>query len=193
MNQPLGNAVGNSLEVIEAIDTLQDKGPQDFLEHCLHVSAHMLVLGKRAKDLTDGRAMAEKSIADGSAFEKFRVLVQAQGGDVSYVEDTSKFPRAQQVEGVEAPRDGYIAQIQARRVGEAAVALGAGRARKSDPIDHAVGFVIHHKVGDQVKKGDPLFTIHANDQEKLAEARDAVLSAHAFSKEQVEPLPLFYE
>jgi pyrimidine-nucleoside phosphorylase len=73
------------------------------------------------------------------------------------------------------------------------VALGAGRARKSDPIDHAVGFVIHHKVGDQVKKGDPLFTIHANDQEKLAEARDAVLSAHAFSKEQVEPLPLFYE
>ena len=193
MNQPLGNAVGNSLEVIEAIDTLQDKGPQDFLEHCLHVSAHMLVLGKRAKDLTDGRAMAEKSIADGSAFEKFRVLVQAQGGDVSYVEDTSKFPRAQQVEGVEAPRDGYIAQIQARSVGEAAVALGAGRARKSDPIDHAVGFVIHHKVGDQVKKGDPLFTIHANDQEKLAEARDAVLSAHAFSKEQVEPLPLFYE
>src|SRR5689334_568374 len=91
MNQPLGNAVGNSLEVVEAVETLKDNGPEDFLEHCLHVSAHMLVLGKRAKDLTDGRAMAEKSTADGSAFEKFRVLVQAQGGDVSYVEDTSKF------------------------------------------------------------------------------------------------------
>jgi len=193
MNQPLGFAVGNSLEVIEAIDTLQDKGPQDFLEHCLHVSAHMLVLGKRAQDLSEGRAMAEKSIADGSAFEKLRVLVQAQGGDVSYVEDVSKFPRAQLVEVVESPQGGYIAQIQARSVGEASVALGAGRARKSDPIDHAVGFVIHHKVGDQVKKGDPLFTIYANDQEKLAEARDAVLFAHVFSEESVEPLPLFYE
>jgi len=193
MNQPLGFAVGNSLEVVEAIDTLQDKGPQDFLEHCLHVSAHMLVLGKRAQDLSEGRAMAEKSIADGTAFEKLRVLVQAQGGDVSYVEDVSKFPRAQLVEVVESPQGGYIAQIQARSVGEASVALGAGRARKSDPIDHAVGFVIDHKVGDQVKKGDPLFTIYANDQEKLAEARDAVLFAHVFSEESVEPLPLFYE
>jgi len=193
MNQPLGFAVGNSLEVIEAIETLRDNGPEDFLEHCLHVSAHMLVLGKRANDLTQGRAMAEKSIADGSAFEKFRVLVEAQGGDVSYVDDTSRFPRAEFVEVVESPRNGYVAQIQARSVGEAAVALGAGRARKSDPIDHAVGFVIHHKVGDQVEKGEPLFTIHANDREKLAEAKDAVLSAHAFSEEPVERLPLFYE
>ena len=193
MNQPLGFAVGNSLEVIEAIETLRDNGPEDFLEHCLHVSAHMLVLGKRANDLTEGRAMAEKSIADGSAFEKFRVLVEAQGGDVSYVDDVSKFPRAEFVEVVESPRNGYVAQIQARTVGEAAVALGAGRARKSDPIDHAVGFVIQHKVGDQVEKGEPLFTIHANDREKLTEARDSVLSAHAFSEEPVERLPLFYE
>jgi len=193
MNQPLGFAVGNSLEVVEAVETLQDNGPQDFLEHCLHVSAHMLVLGKRAKDLTEGRLMAEKSIADGSAFEKFRVLVQAQGGDASYVDDTSKFPPAELVEVVEAPQNGYLAQVQARIIGEAAVALGAGRARKSDPVDHAVGFVIHHKVGDQVEKGESLFTIHANDQGKLVEARDAVLSAHAFSQEPVEPLPLFYE
>ena len=193
MNQPLGFAVGNSLEVIEAIETLRDNGPEDFLEHCLHVSAHMLVLGKRADDLADGRARAEKSIADGSAFEKFRVLVEAQGGDVSYADDTSKFPRAEYVEVVESPRDGYLAQIQARSVGEAAVALGAGRARKSDPIDHAVGFVIHHKVGNLVKKGEPLFTIYANDEAKLAEAREAVLSAHAFSEERVERLPLFYE
>jgi pyrimidine-nucleoside phosphorylase len=193
MNQPLGFAVGNSLEVIEAIDTLQDKGPQDFLEHCLHVSAHMLVLGKRAQDLTQGRSMAEKSIADGSAFEKFCVLVKAQGGDVSYVNDTSRFPRAALVEVVESPETGSLAQIQARIVGEAAVALGAGRTRKSDPVDHAVGFVIHHKVGDAVEKGEPLFTVHANEQGKLKEARDAVLSAHAFSQEPVEPLPLFYE
>ena len=193
MNQPLGNAVGNSLEVIEAIETLKDNGPEDFLEHCLHVSAHMLVLGKRARNLTEGRAMVEKSIADGSAVEKFRVLVEAQGGDVSYVDDPSKFPRAEFVEVVPSPKNGYLAQIQARSVGEAAVALGAGRARKSDPIDHAVGFVIHHKVGDKVEKGEPLFTIHANDKEKLSESREAVLAAHAFSAEPVERLPLFYE
>ena len=192
MNQPLGNAVGNSLEVLEAIETLRGAGPQDFREHCLHVSAHLLVLGKRAQDLAEGRAMAEKSIADGSAFEKFRVLVQAQGGDVSYVDDPSKFPRAEYVEVVESPRNGYLAQIQARSVGEAAVTLGAGRAQKSDPIDHAVGFVIHHKVGDKLEKGGPLFTIHANDESKLAEAREAVLAAHSFTSEKVTPLPLFY-
>jgi pyrimidine-nucleoside phosphorylase len=193
MNQPLGNAVGNSLEVVEAIETLRDNGPADFLEHCLHVSAHMLVLGKRARDLAEGRAMAEKSIVNGSAFEKFRVLVEAQGGDLSYVDDPSRFPRAEYVEAVKAPRNGYLAQVQARTVGEASVVLGAGRARKSDPIDHAVGFVIHHKVGDRVEKGEPLFTVHANRAEKLAEAREAVLSAHIFSEQPVESLPLFYE
>ena len=193
MNQPLGNTVGNALEVIEAIETLQDKGPADFLEHCLHVSAHMLVLGKRAGNLSEARSMAEKSIANGSAFEKLRVLVESQGGDVSYIEDTSKFPRARYVETVESPQSGYLAEVQARAVGEAAVVLGAGRARKGDPIDHAVGFVIHRKVGDRVEQGEPLFTIHAGDREKLDEARRAVLAAHVFRKEAVEPLPLFYE
>src|SRR5512134_3943208 len=106
MNQPLGNAVGNSLEFIEAIETLKGKGPEDFVGHCLHVSAHMLVLGKRAKDLAEGRDMAERSIADGSAFEKLRILVQAQGGNVSYVDDPSKFPRAEHIEVVKAPRSG---------------------------------------------------------------------------------------
>lgn len=192
MNQPLGCAVGNSLEVVEAVETLKGGGPADFREHCLHVSAYMLLLGKRAKDLDEGRAMAEKSMADGTALEKFRVLVQAQGGDVSYVDDLSKFPRAKFVEVVKAPRSGFISQVQARSVGEAAVTLGAGRAKKSDPVDHAVGFVIHRKVGDKVEAGEPLFTVHANDGSKLAEARDAVLEAHSFSDDKVAPLPLFY-
>src|SRR5574339_324836 len=167
MNQPLGHAVGNSLEVVEAIETLKDNGPADFLGHCLHVSAHLLVLGKRAGDLAEGRAMAEKSIADGSALEEVRVLVQAQGGDVSYVDDPSKFPKAEFVEVVVSPRNGYLSEVQARSVGEAAVTLGAGRAKKSDAIDHAVGFVIHHKVGDKVEAGEPLFTVHADREEKL--------------------------
>lgn len=192
MNQPLGFAVGNSLEVVEAIDMLKGRGPEDFAEHCLYVSAHMLVLGKRAKDLSEGRAMAEQSIADGSALEKLRILVQAQGGDISYIDDPSKFPKAEFVEVVLTPRSGYLAEVQARTVGEAAVTLGAGRAKKSDPVDHAVGFVIHHKVGDPVQAGDPLFTIHADDESKLAEAREAVLAAHRFSDMPTEKLPLFY-
>ena len=192
MNQPLGHAVGNSLEVVEAIDALKGGGPHDFREHCLHVSSHLLVIGKRAKDLNDGRAQAEKAMADGSAFEKFRVLVKAQGGDVSYVDDTSKFPRAKYVEAVESPMDGSISQVGARSVGEASVILGGGRAKKSDSIDHAVGIVVHHKVGDKVQKGEPLFTIHANDESKLAEAREMTLAAHKLTTEIVQPLPLFY-
>jgi len=193
MNQPLGSAVGNALELIEAIELLHGRAPHDYYEHCLHVAAHVLVLGQRAKDLDEGRAMAQKSIDDGSALEKFRVLVQAQGGDVSYVDDMSKYPRANYVEVVNAPRSGFISQVHARIVGEASVALGAGRAQKGDPIDHAVGFLIHKKVGDKVEAGEPLFEIHANNEAKLAEARASVLSAYAFSDEFVPPLPLFYE
>ena len=193
MNQPLGHAVGNALEVLEAIDTLHGGGPEDFREHCLHVSAHMLVLGERAASLEEGRGMAEKSIRDGSAFEKFRVLVKAQGGDVSFVDHPEKLPKARLIEVVNAPESGFLSQVHARDVGEASVALGAGRAKKGDPIDYAVGFVIHHKVGDHVAKGEPLFTVHADDSEKLSEARAAVLKAHVFSGSPVQALPLFYE
>jgi pyrimidine-nucleoside phosphorylase len=193
MNQPLGSAVGNTLEVIEAIELLRGRAPKDYYEHCLHVAAHVLVVGQRAKDLDEGRAMAQKSIDNGSALEKFRVLVQAQGGDVSYVDDISKYARAKYVEVVKAPRSGFISQVHARLVGEASVALGAGRSKKTDPIDHAVGFLIYKKVGDKVAAGEPLFEIHANHEQKLAEARANVLSAYAFRDEFVSPLPLFYE
>jgi pyrimidine-nucleoside phosphorylase len=193
MNQPLGSAVGNALEMIEAIELLQGRAPRDYYEHCLHVAAHVLVLGQRAKDLDEGRGMAQKSINDGSALEKFRVLVQAQGGDISYVDDVSRFERAKYIQMVNSPRSGFISQVHARIVGEAAVALGAGRAKKGDPIDHAVGFLIHKKVGDGVEAGEPLFEIHANDKAKLAEARTNALLAYGFSDEFVPPLPLFYE
>jgi len=193
MNQPLGCAVGNALEVVEAIDALHGGGPADFREHGLRMSAEMLVLGKRAKNLEEGRALAREAIRDGRAFEKFRQLVIAQGGDVSYVDDPLKLPRAKIVEAVGAPRRGWLEQIHAREVGEAAVSLGAGRAKKGDPVDHAVGFVIHHKVGDQVEQGQPLFTIHANNVAKAGEARRRVVAAHVISETPVPPLPLFYD
>jgi pyrimidine-nucleoside phosphorylase len=153
----------------------------------------MLVVGKRAASLEAGREMAQKALGDGTAFEKFRMLVQAQGGDVSYVDKPDKFPRAKHIQIVKVPRSGYIGSIDARAVGEAAVALGAGRARKGDPVDHAVGFTIHHDVGDKVSEGEPLFTIHANDRLFLADAWQLVTEAHSIVDEPVKPLPLFYE
>lgn len=193
MNQPLGHAVGNALEVREAIETLHDGGPSDFREHCLTVAAHMLVLGETAPDLAAGRAMAEASLADGRAFDKFRALVTAQGGDISYVDDPDKLPKANFVEVVESPRSGYLELVNARVLGEASVTLGAGRAKKGDPIDHAVGLVIQHKVGDRVEKGEPLLVIHANNAKLLTRVRKQVLSAHAFDDVPVAPLPLFYD
>jgi pyrimidine-nucleoside phosphorylase len=136
--------------------------------------------------------MSEKAIADGSAFSKFRELVITQGGDVNYVDNPIKLPKAKLIETVNAPQSGNLSQIHARLIGEAAVVLGAGRATKKDKVDHTVGFIIHHKVGDVVKVGEPLFTIHANDKKLLEQAREDVLKAHLFSENPVPPLPLFY-
>ncbi len=192
MNQPLGDAVGNALEVKEAIDTLHGGGPADFREHCLVVSSHMLVLGNKASDLETARQMSETAIRDGSGWEKFRQLVAAQGGDVSYVDHPEKLPVAPLVEVVQAPRAGCIKAIHAREVGETAVTLGAGRERKGEPIDPGVGFVFQHKVGDQVEAGEPLFTIHANDPQKMAGAKQRILAAYEWQTQSCNPLPLFY-
>ncbi len=192
MNQPLGNAVGNALEVYEAIEVLNSGGPEDFREHCLHVSANMLVLGKKASSLAEGRQLAEWAIMEKRALEKFRALVKAQGGDVAYVDNPDLLPKAKIVQVVESPSSGWLAEVRARVVGEAAVHLGAGRAAKGDPVDHAVGFVLHHKVGERIEKGQPLFTIHANDPALHAETRQQALAAHVFSQEPTPPLPLFY-
>ncbi len=192
MNQPLGHAVGNALEVLEALDALHGRGPEDFREHCLHVAAEMLVLGARAENITEARKMAEEAIADGSAFEKFRELIAAQGGDLDFVDHPEKLPKATLIETIPSPHSGSLLEVHARLIGEAAVDLGAGRAQKGDPIDHAVGFIIHHKVGDKIEVGAPLFTIHANNAALLERAREEVLAAHRFSDEPVAPLPLFY-
>jgi pyrimidine-nucleoside phosphorylase len=192
MNQPLGNAVGNALELREALDTLRGGGPRDFRAHCLEVGAHLLLMAGKAKTLRGARVRLELALQDGSAFAKFKQLVAAQGGDVHVVENPDLLPKASLVEMVPAPRSGYLAQVHAREIGLAAVGLGAGRAQKGDPIDHAVGVIIRHKVGDKIKKGEPLFILHANDQAKLAAARARILAAHKFSARPERPLPLFY-
>jgi pyrimidine-nucleoside phosphorylase len=193
MNQPLGHAVGNALELREALETLRGGGPRDFRDHCLEVGAHLLLMAGKAQTLRGARVRLELALQDGSAFAKFKQLVAAQGGDVHVVEDPDLLPTASRVELVPAPRSGYLSEVNAREIGLASVELGAGRAQKGDPIDHAVGFVIRHKVGDKIKKGQPLFVVHANDQAKLVVARARVLAAHKFSASPVKPLPLFYK
>ncbi|MCX8066743.1 MAG: pyrimidine-nucleoside phosphorylase [Anaerolineae bacterium] len=193
MNQPLGWAVGNALEVREAIDVLHEGGPDDLREHCLVVAAEMLTLAGRVANPVEGMEMAKRVIANGNAWQKFRALVEAQGGDVRFVDDPDRLPRARYVESVPAPADGYVQRIDAAQIGMAVVDLGGGREKKEDPIDHSVGVVVHHKVGDLVQKGTPLVTLHANDRVRLERARQRVLAAHIIGSEPVPPLPLFYK
>ncbi|MDH5605724.1 MAG: thymidine phosphorylase [Anaerolineae bacterium] len=192
MNQPLGFAVGNILEVKEAIETLQGGGPEDFRGHVMEVVEQLLLLGGAAEDESSARQMAQDAISSGKAFAQFKKLVEAQGGDVSYIENPDKFPAAEFIETVTAERGGYLSGIEAQAFGEMAVQLGAGRLEKGDPIDHTVGIVVHRKVGDKISAGDALFTIHANSQESLAEARQPLVEAHSWSDTPVEALPLFY-
>lgn len=192
MNQPLGRAIGNALEVREAIETLHGGGPADFREHCLSLSARLLVLGQRAETLNQARQMAEQAIATGAAFEKFRALVSAQGGDISYVDQPEKLPKARVAGEFSSRREGYLSEVNARVIGETAVLLGGGRNKKGDAIDHAVGLVVHAKVGDFVADGQPLATIYANDPGRLMEARQHLVSAFRWSKTPTPPLPHFY-
>ncbi len=192
MNQPLGKAVGNSLELQEALDTLRGNGPNDFCEHCMVVSGYMLALGGLAQDEIHGRRMAEEALKTGKSLQKFRDLIQAQGGDVSFVDEPGKFAKASLIAEIESPQSGYLREINACDAGETAVLLGGGRERKGDPIDYTVGVVVEHKVGDWVKKGDRLFTIHANDEGKLEIAIQKMLKAHQWSDKPVKPLSLYY-
>lgn len=193
MNQPLGYAVGNALELKEAIATLQGQGPEDFVEHCLTAASHLLVMGGFADHLASARQMAKQALADGRAWQAFCKLVAAQGGDVRVVNQPELLPLAAHIETTAAPRSGWLSWIDARLVGETSVRLGAGRVKKGDPIDHAVGVVVHHKVGERVEAGQPLFTVHANDLAKLKEAQATLLAAHRWADEPIQPLPLFYD
>ncbi len=172
MEQPLGFAVGNALEVKEAIATLHGHGPKDFTELCLRSGAIMLEQAKIAKTEEEAMEMLKKVIADGSAFEKFRQMVIAQGGDVSYIDHPEKFPESKYVIEVKAPKDGYIKRIVALEIGESAMRLGAGRETFDDVIDMSAGIVLSKKVGDKVKKGDVLCTVHTNVEDHVQILKD---------------------
>jgi pyrimidine-nucleoside phosphorylase len=189
MNQPLGCAVGHALEVREAIDTLHGGGPTDFREHCLTVAGMMMLLADKASSLDEARGILICSLDDGTAWRKFEEWIVAQGGDRAVLEAPGLLPSASLVEELPSRQSGTIAEIDAFQVGRTAVLLGGGREKKGDPIDYAVGIVHHKKVGDQIEKGEPLLTIHANDQGRLEQARRRLLSAIRWSSEPVTPPP----
>ena len=184
MDQPLGYAVGNALEVKEAIDTLNGHGPADFQELCLTLGSRMLMAGGKAEDEGTARQMLEQAIRDGSALKKLAELVEAQGGDISVVYHPEKLPAASVQRDILSPAEGYISRIVCDEVGICSLILGGGRETKESEIDLSVGLVLNKKVGDYVKAGEPLAVIHANDEVKAAEAEKRFLAACGITREQ---------
>lgn len=192
MSQPLGYAIGNALEVKEAIDTLKGEGPEDLTELSLTLGSNMVYLAKKADSLEEARAMLEKAIADGSALESFKVFLAAQGGDASVVDRPEELPQAKYTFELEAKEDGYVSEIVADEVGTAAMILGAGRATKDSVIDLAAGLMLRKKIGDQVKKGDSLVTIYSNFEDVSA-VKEKLYENIILSNEKVEKPVLIHQ
>jgi len=187
MEQPLGRAVGNSLEISEAIAALRGEGPPDLVRLARVAGAEMLVRARRARDTRAGLAKIDRALDDGSGLAKFRELVAAQGGDPKVVDDRARLPRAPRVETLRAARTGYVAAIAADGVGIASVRLGAGREKKGDPIDHRTGIVLHAKVGDRVERGQPYADVHVAGKPGDADAIGMVRDAFRWSARHVAP------
>jgi len=186
MNQPLGCAVGNSLELIEAFETLKGRGPDDFNTLCRELSAEMLVLGDAAGDTDRGRLIYDELIASGAAEEKMRVIIRAQGGDPRVVDDYQLLPRAGLQQTVQTPKAGYVQAIDTEAIGRASMLLGAGRARLDTAIDLGVGLTVHARIGHKLEADFPLATIHFNDAARADEAAGDIRDAYAIGPDRVE-------
>lgn len=191
MDIPLGNYIGNSLEVIEAVKTLKGEGPADLTEVCLNLAGNMLFLAGKGT-LEECKEMARARIWDGSALEAFGKMVEAQHGDASYIFDTEKFEKASFSYEVKAPRDGYITHMDTEGCGVASAMLGAGRETKESVIDYAAGIILHAKVGDQVKKGDSLATLFANKESLFEAAAKRYTDSVTISDTKAKEEPLIF-
>jgi pyrimidine-nucleoside phosphorylase len=190
MEQPLGRAVGNALELAEAIAILRGEGPADVTALCLHETATLLALAGLVADEEAGYVRAERAVADGSGLAKLAEVIAAQGGDARQIEATSRLPQAPYREVIAAARAGYITRVNAERIGMASVRLGAGRMKKGDPIDHAVGLVLLAKVGERLDAGAPLVEVHAREAGQVAAIRKELLAAYTWGEEAPVPPPL---
>lgn len=192
MSQPLGFAIGNALEVKEAIDTLKGEGPEDLTELCLTLGSHMVLLAEKASTVEEARQMLTNAIKDGSALEALKVFLRSQGGDDSIVDDPSRLPQASFKIEVEAKEEGYISEIIADEIGTAAMLLGAGRATKESEIDLAVGLLLKKKIGDQVQVGESIVTIYSNFEE-VQEVKDKIYNSITITNEKVSAPILVHE
>ena len=193
MDEPLGYAVGNSLEVIEAIQFLKGDMAEDVKEVVLELGAYMVKLAKKGEDIEENKAKLLENIENGKGYEKFIKLVENQGGDFSYIKDTNLFPKANYIEKVYCQKDGYIQSMNAKEIGKIVCNLGAGRIRKEDSIDNAVGIVLNKKVSDKVEKEDVLVTIYANSKEKLEEAKRKLLEVIKIREQEIEKPKMILE
>lgn len=184
MDQPLGRAVGNALEVVEAIETLRGKGPKDLYELCLVLGSQMLVLAKVAEDEKQARRKLEGVIKDGSALEKLKEFVEIQGGDAKAVDQVELLPQARFIVDILSPQDGFVKNIEAEKIGKCALLLGAGRETKDSVIDLGVGIYLEKKVGQTVKKGEILARIYSNQAEKIDRAKKMLLTAYRYSQQK---------
>jgi pyrimidine-nucleoside phosphorylase len=192
MDQPLGFAVGNAIEVIEAIDTLKGHGPKDLLALCLTLGSQMVVLANKAKDEEEAKAMLLNTISSGSALNKLKEFVTAQGGDASIIDHTENIPKAKYIIPVLSNREGYVKKINAEAIGLIAMELGAGRATKESIIDLSVGIVLSKKRGDKVGVGEILAYVHSNDESKASTAKNNILNNYIIDKEYNDNIPLIY-
>jgi len=182
MNEPLGEAVGNSLEVIESIEALKGNFQKDLREVTLALGSCMLILGKRVKRFEKAKEILNQAIKDGKALNKFRQMIERQGGDKKVIDNYDLLPKAQFEILVKSPKSGYVRSVDTKKIGFSAVELGAGREKIGDEIDPAVGFLIKKKVGDYVKKGDVIAKVLANDKNKAEVAKEKILSAYEISR-----------
>jgi len=192
MDQPLGVAVGNALEMKEAIEMLNGTGPEDFHAHCIDLSAYMLILGKKATELESARRMAQEAIDNGSALNKFKELIQTQHGDVSVIDHPELLPSASLVIPITADSSGWVKVVDAQDVGESSVEIGAGRQKKGDAIDQAVGIMVRVKVGDRIEAGQTLFDVHVSDRKAFETVFQKLKTSVEISDEPVEPPPYFW-
>ncbi len=178
MDQPLGCMIGNALEVVEVVDVLRGEGPEDLRQLCLELAGWMLHLGGVCATVAEGKMRSEKLISSGKALEKFRKMVELQGGDPRVIDDPKKLPQAQHTMKISSPRGGYLASLQCEQIGTACVVLGGGRERKEDSVDPTVGIVLHQKVGDAISAGEPLATIYYNAETRAARARQLLVESY---------------
>lgn len=193
MNQPLGFAVGNALEVIEAIETLRGNGPEDLTELVMTLGSQLLVLAGKEVDEKTAKVRIKEMMANGEAIDKLKEWVRLQGGDDRAIDDYSMLPSARHKKEILAPISGYVSAIDAEEIGKTALLLGAGRETKESEIDLGVGLIVHKKIGDAVVAGESIATLYYNSDQKLVEAERTLIDAYAFSSEKVNKQTLIYE